>query len=240
MSTAKNLVTLPKFGILALVLIAAVLAASVGIVFALSNTVTVPGGAGLPGNLIGSDGSAPVDSGLDLSSVSAIEITASGFTGRVGSGTDYANGCCFVAQFVNDVGDPIDLPPEYPAVRTADFDVLPGTPLAFPPSWFYPIVPTAISSVPPNTFFSTGAEGEYTSGPLPIPAGAVAIRYGTLDSGYGDNVGSLTVTTTTITLDEKVDVCHKKGKKNREKTINISKDSLEDHLAHGDTKGPCS
>ena len=33
---------------------------------------------------------------------------------------------------------------------------------------------------------------------------------------------------------DKVDVCHK-GKK----TINISSDSLDDHLAHGDTKGSC-
>ena len=33
---------------------------------------------------------------------------------------------------------------------------------------------------------------------------------------------------------EKVDVCHK-GKK----TINIYIDSLADHLAHGDTEGPC-
>ncbi len=55
---------------LTLGLLAVLTLAVIGIVSANTNTVTVPGAAGLPGNLIGSDGSAPVDSGLDLTNAS--------------------------------------------------------------------------------------------------------------------------------------------------------------------------
>ncbi len=41
-------------------------------------------------------------------------------------------------------------------------------------------------------------------------------------------------------VSKKVDVCHKThSKKNPQKTINISINALEAHLAHGDTEGPC-
>jgi hypothetical protein len=40
-------------------------------------------------------------------------------------------------------------------------------------------------------------------------------------------------------VDDKVTVCHVRGKSGKTKSITIDADSVADHLAHGDSLGAC-
>lgn len=150
--------------------------------------VTVPGTAALPDNPGGTVGAtSAVNSGLDLSLAEIIEVTAEGSECPYPGGNNYADGNSFNAAFINQHGQPIILPSDYPALRYCDRM---GT---GPCSTFHPITPSGIMG--PN---STGTPGVHSSGPLPVPEGAVGLHFGHEDSWYVDNSGEMTVATTVV------------------------------------------
>jgi hypothetical protein len=152
------------------------------------STVTVPGTAAPVDNPFAVNGSPAVGSGLSLAGVAAITVNAGGAEIPFGTYQNYANGGAFVAEFVTSGGTPIVLPPGYPADRVCD------TFPAYPCTLFWPVGHTGPSG--PN---SSGTPGPHSSPTLPVPAGAVDVKYAALDSDYGDNGGSYTVTTTEAT-----------------------------------------
>jgi hypothetical protein len=149
-----------------------------------TSTVTVPGTAAIPTHPPSAGSTPAIDSGLGLSGLVAIQITVRGSEiAFFGATPNYANGCCFFAEFTDAAGVPILLDPlTYPA------NFWP----AVPPSSFYPISggPPAIPN--DDTVFQSGA--------LPVPANAVAIRFGHADTSHFDNSGSMTVTTSSAVV----------------------------------------
>lgn len=148
-------------------------------------TVTVPGTAAHADNPFAVNNTPSVGSGISFNGVTSIVIRADGAEVPFDTYQNYANGGAFVAEFVDAGGAPIVLPSGYAADRVCD------TQPAYPCTMFWPVGHTGPSG--PN---SSGTPGAHTSASLPVPAGAVDVKYAALDSDYGDNSGAYTVTTT--------------------------------------------
>jgi hypothetical protein len=149
-----------------------------------SSTVNVPGTAASADNPFAVNGTPSIGSGLSLAGVAAITVAADGAETPFAGYQNYSNGGAFVAEFVGSGGTPIVLPAGYPADRVCD------TYPAYPCTMFWPVGHTG-----PSGPSSSGTPGVHTSAALPVPAGAVDVKYAALDSDYVDNGGSYTVTT---------------------------------------------
>ncbi len=157
-----------------------------------AETVFVSAFATLPDNpYLISGATGAVDSGLDLTSASVVEISAAGLGCFGGGRCRFANQQRLLGEFVDVDGDPIFIDPaDYPRPPR---DLLlcerdPAVSCLDTPA-FYLIAPS--TPVPP------GADGStvFHSGPLPVPDGASALIFGFGDSTYADNSGGYTVTT---------------------------------------------
>jgi hypothetical protein len=151
------------------------------------STVTVPGTAASIDNPTAVNSTAAVGSGLSLAGVAGITVSADGAETPFPGWQNYSNGGAFVAEFVGSGGAPIALPAGYAADRVCD------TYPAYPCTLFWPVGHTGPVGSSTNSW---GTPGAHSSPTLPVPAGAVDVRYAALDSDYADNGGGYTVTTT--------------------------------------------
>ena len=147
---------------------------------------------------------------------------------------------------------PLSGPGSIPAGTTVDshyihFDPSTTTSLSGSVTFSNPIlgviVRTSLLPVSDATLGATGTDYAGTTGArgsrdgdtvtISIDGLTVTVNLTAVNTGR-DDIRVVTISS------EKVDVCHRtRSRKNPERTINISSDSVEDHLAHGDRIGAC-
>jgi len=130
----------------------------------------------------------PVDSGLELDPGQCVQLRVYGYMSpHPGTQECFPNEWCFHGEFFDPNNGAIEL-------RTLGYPVPLRCRGNTNCSLFHPIGASSTLAVDdPNPRLD-----QYVSIPLPVPPGAVGLRFSQWDSYYDDNGGQMTVTTTVV------------------------------------------